>query len=116
MTSQPHPWLRKISVALASPYYAYPVSCATDAQARAIKDAFARSEALQNPGDPRHVVFPVLPGHGVVIVEKWVRDKTPFQVIWEYMDAGYLEIAKRIPQGPMQYIAAGGHQMVLRTL
>jgi len=52
------------------PYYHYLVSCGTDAQARGIKEAFARSEALQNPEDPRQVVFTVLPGHGVVIVEK----------------------------------------------
>ncbi|MFN2290485.1 MAG: hypothetical protein ACK2UC_04760 [Anaerolineae bacterium] len=98
------------------PYYHYPVSCATDAQARAIKDAFARSGALQDPDDPRQVVFTVLPGHGVVIVEKWVRDKAPFQVIWEYMDAGHLEVAKRIPQGPMQYAAAGEDRMVVQAL
>lgn len=98
------------------PYYLYPVSCATEAQARAIKDAFARSEALQNPDDPRQVVSTVLPGHGVVIAEKWVRDKAPFQVIWEYMDAGYLEVARQIPQGPMRCVAAGADRMVLQVL
>lgn len=85
-------------------YYHYLVSCGTGAQAQGIKAAFARSEALQNPADPRQVVFTVLPGHGVMIVEKWVPGKAPFQVIWEYMDAGYIQIAKKIPQGPMGYV------------
>src|SRR5688500_12746213 len=48
------------------PYYRYLVSCATGAQALGIKQAFARSEALRNPVDPRQVVFTILPGHGVV--------------------------------------------------
>jgi len=91
-------------VPLAPPYYHYPVSCATEAQARGVREAFSRSEALQHPADQRPVVFTVLPGHGVVVVEKWVPGKAPFQVIWECMDAGYLEIESRIPQGPMAYI------------
>jgi hypothetical protein len=102
-------------VALDAPYYRYLVSCATGAQARAIKVAFARSEALQNPDDPRQVVACVLPGHGVVIVEKWVPGKASFQVIWEYMDAGHLVIAKGIPQGPFDYVESEG-QKVLHIL
>ena len=102
-------------VPLDPPYYHYLVSCATDAQARGIKAAFARSEALQNPDDPRQVVFTVLPGHGVVIVEKWVPGTAPFQVIWEYMDAGYLQVENRIPQGPMEYVLGPDGRMVLRT-
>lgn len=96
-------------------YYHYPVSCGTDAQARGIKEAFARSEALQNPEDPCQVVFTVLPGHGVVIVEKWVPGTVPFQVVWEYMDAGYLEVENLIPQGPMEYIPGSDGRMLLRT-
>ncbi len=88
---------------LADAFYHYLVSCGTGAQAQAIKEAFAQSEALCNPNDPRQVVFTVLPGHGAMIVEKWVPGKVPFQVIWEYMDAGYIQIAKAIPQGPMGY-------------
>jgi hypothetical protein len=102
-------------VTLDPPYYHYLVSCGTDAQARGIKGAFARSEALQNPDDPRQVVFTVLPGHGAVIVEKWVPSKAPFQVIWEYMDAGYLEVHNLIPQGPMEYVPAPDGRMRLRT-
>ena len=86
-------------------YYHYLVSCATGAQARGIRDAFARSQALNNPQDPRQVIFTVLPGHGTKIVEKWEEGKAPFQVIWECMDAGHLQVASHIPQGPLAYIA-----------
>jgi len=96
-------------------YYHYPVSCGTDAQARGIKDAFACSVALQTPEDPRQVVFTVLPGHGAVIVEKWVPGKAPFQVMWEYMDTGYLEVENLIPQGPMEYVCGPDGRMLLRT-
>jgi hypothetical protein len=102
-------------VPLDPPCYLYLVSCATDAQARAIKAAFARSEALQNRDDPRQVAFTVLPGHGVVIVEKWVAGAAPFRVLWEYMDAGYLQVDNRIPQGPMGYIPGPDGRMVLQT-
>ena len=90
-------------VPMAPPYHHYPVTCATEAQARGITDAFARAEALQNPDDPRQVVFTVLPGHGIVVVEKWVPETAPFQTIWETMDAGGLEIDSRVPQGPIEY-------------
>ena len=90
-------------VPLDPPFYHFPVSCATSAQAHGIKNAFARSEALLDPLDPRQVVFTVLPGHGVVIAEKWVFGKGPLQTIWEYMDLGYLKIDRRIPQGVMAY-------------
>jgi hypothetical protein len=102
-------------VPLDPPYYHYLVSCATDAQARGIKSAFARSEALQHPEDPRQAAFTILPGHGVVIVEKWVPGAAPFQVIWEYMDAGYLQVDNRIPQGPMEYVPGPDGRMVLQT-
>lgn len=85
------------------PYYHYPVSCATEAQASGIRQAFSRAEALLNPDDPRQVVFTVLPGHGVVMVEKWQADKAPFQLIWEYMDAGHLQIEAPVPQSWYTY-------------
>jgi hypothetical protein len=88
-------------------YYHYPVSCSTDAQARAISSAFARSQALNDPADPRQVVFTVMPGHGSLFVEKWVPGKAPFQVIWEAMDAGQLRISNAIPQGPFSYLLNG---------
>ena len=90
-------------VTLDPPYYNYPVSCATEAQANGIRQAFGRSETLLNPADPRQVVFTVLPGHGLVMVEKWQAGKAPFQLIWEYMDAGILEIEPRVPQGWFTY-------------
>jgi hypothetical protein len=62
------------------------------------------------------VIFTVLPGHGTVIVEKWVEGKAPFQVIWEYMDAGYLEVDRRIPQGPMAYVPGPDGRMLLSTV
>jgi hypothetical protein len=101
-------------VPLDSPYYHYLVSCATEAQARGITSAFARAAALQKPDDPRQVVFTVLPGHGAVIVEKWVAGKRPFQVVWEFMDAGILQVASRIPQGPMTYVPGSAGRMVLQ--
>lgn len=98
---------------LDAPYYSYPVSCATEAQANGIRQAFSRSEALLNPDDPRKIVFTVLPGHGLVLVEKWQADKAPFQLIWEYMDAGYLQIESRVPQGWFTYEpeSDGRHQL-----
>jgi hypothetical protein len=86
-------------------YYTYPVSCATEAQAQGIVGAFSRSEALQNPEDPRQVVFTVLPGHGIVIAEKWSAGTQPFQTMYEMMDAGFLQVENRIPQGPLHYVS-----------
>ncbi len=97
------------------PYYHYPVSCSTEAQARAIKSAFSRSVALTNPDDPRQIVFTVLPGHGVVIVEKWVYSMEPFQVMWEYMDAGHIQITNLVPQGPLTFVDDNSGLMVLQT-
>jgi hypothetical protein len=102
-------------VPLEPAYYHYPVSCATDAQAQGVKKAFARSAALQNPDDPRQVVFTVLPCHGVVIAEKWVPGTAPFQVIWETMDAGDLQVDNLIPQGTMQYASGPDGRRVMRT-
>lgn len=94
-------------------YYHYPVSCSTEAQADAIINAFSRSEALTRPDDPRQVIFTILPGHGLVIVEKWVSGKAPFQAIWETMDAGDLEIQSQVPQGLLAYLPDETNFMVL---
>jgi hypothetical protein len=101
-------------VALEPAYYHYLVSCATEAQAQGIKGAFARSETLHNPEDPRQIVFTVLPGHGVMIAEKWVPGKAPFQVLWEAMDAGTLQVANHVPQGPMWYVPNEDGMMVVK--
>ena len=90
-------------VSVPESYLYYPVSCSTDAQYRAVQQAFSSSSALQNPDDPRQIVFTVLPGHGVVIVEKWVDGKQAFQVIWEAMDNKDIEITNDIPQGPFMF-------------
>jgi hypothetical protein len=94
-------------VSVPESYLYYPVSCSTDAQYRAVQEAFSGSAALQNPDDPRQIVFTVLPGHGVVVVEKWVEGKQPFQVIWEGMDHRDIEISNKIPQGPFEYQTDG---------
>lgn len=100
---------------LETQYYHYPVSCSTEAQAQAIHDAFSRSEALQNPNDQRQVVFTILPGHGIVIAEKWVPGKEPFQVIWEFMDQGKLVIENLVPQGPLTFVPDENGLMVIQT-
>jgi hypothetical protein len=66
-------------------------------------------------GCPRQVAFTVLPGHGVVIVEKWVVGAAPFQVMWESMDAGYLQVDNRIPQGPMAYVPGPGGRLYVTS-
>ena len=103
-------------VFLSEPYYHYPVSCSTEAQAIAIKNAFSSSATLQNPDDPRQVVFTILPGHGIVVVEKWALGKEPFQLIWEYMDDGKLEIEKIIPQGRLAFEEDQQGMMILKSL
>ncbi|MGZ9167214.1 MAG: hypothetical protein ACXW4U_18745, partial [Anaerolineales bacterium] len=97
-------------VSLPESYLHYPVSCSTDAQYRAVQKAFSSSAALQNPDDPRQIVFTVLPGHGVVIVEKWVEGKESFQTIWEAMDNKDIEITNSIPQGPFRFEREAGEQ------
>jgi hypothetical protein len=94
-------------VAVSDSYLHYPVSCSTDAQYRAVQEAFSSSVALQDPHDPRLIVFTVLPGHGIVIVEKWAEGKQAFQVIWEAMDKKDIEITNDIPQGPFVFERKG---------
>jgi hypothetical protein len=101
-------------VHLEAPYYHYPVSCGSMAQAQAVHRAFSRSAALQNPADPRLLAFTVLPGHGIMIAEKWAPNKVPFQLIWEAMDAGDLRIDRHVPQGPLEYIKDPMGIMVLQ--
>jgi hypothetical protein len=102
-------------VYLQAPYYHFPVSCSTEAQAHAIAEAFSRSDALNDPTDRRQVVFTILPGHGIVIVEKWIPGKQPFQIMWEYMDQGLLQIENYIPQGPLTFVADSSGKMILQA-
>ena len=90
-------------VFLDPPNYTYPVSCSTEAQAVAVRNAFTRSQALQNPQDPRKIIFTILPGHGVLIVEKWVESKPPFAIIYEAIQNGKLIFDHDVPQGPLDY-------------
>ncbi len=101
-------------VPLDPPYFHYIVSCATEAQAHGVKGAFSRSEILLDPDDPRQLAFTILPGHGLVIVEKWTPDKAPFQLMWEAMDAGDLVIDSHVPQGPMSFAPDDAGRMVLQ--
>ena len=100
-------------VPLDEPFYHYLVSCSTDAQAKGVTAAFARAEALRDPADPRTVVFTVLPGHGLLMAEKWVPGTRPFDVLLRAMDEGRLEIGHGVPQGAMGYERRGA-RMVLR--
>jgi hypothetical protein len=87
-------------VPLSSVYFEFPVTCGTFAQAQGVRAVFEQAQCLRRPADPRQVAFTLLPTHGVFIVEKWVHGKAPFQLIWEHMDAGRLEIDRIVPQGP----------------
>jgi hypothetical protein len=101
-------------IELDPPYYKYPVSCATAAQAKGIRDAFSRSIALNNPNDPRQVVFTILPTHGVVIVEKWAPNTVPLQTIWEYFDSEHLVVDNEIPQGLVKYELRDGKMFLVK--
>lgn len=103
-------------VALDPPYFHYIVSCATEAQAHGVKGAFSRSQSLLNPDDPRQLAFTILPGHGLVLAEKWIPGKAPFQAMWEAMDAGDIVIESHVPQGPIEYLGSGDEAMVLHEL
>jgi hypothetical protein len=94
-------------------YFDFIVSCATEAQAKGVRDAFSRAQCLLNPDDPRQIAFTILPGHGVVIAEKWTPGKVPFQTMWEAMDSGQLVIDSHVPQGRMRYEPDASGQMVL---
>ncbi|MEA3338188.1 MAG: hypothetical protein U9R25_20055 [Chloroflexota bacterium] len=95
-------------------YQNYLVTCGTDTQAWAVRDAFAESQALLNPDDPRDVVFTILPGHGVIFAEKWVPGFNPFERILDYMDGGQIAIESLVPQGPVHYEADADGRMVLQ--
>lgn len=103
-------------VPLDEPYLHYFVTCGTDAQARGVRDAFGRSQAMQNPADPRQIAFTILPGHGVVLAEKWLAGKEPFQLLWEAMDAGSLVVDSHVPQGLFIYLAGEDGRSVVTAL
>jgi hypothetical protein len=87
------------SVSLDPPYYSHLVSCGTGALAAGTATAFGRSSSLGDLNDPRAVIFLEQPGHGVVVVEKWVKGRRPFEVIREYLAKRDLEMTLDVPQG-----------------
>jgi hypothetical protein len=95
-------------VPLAPPYYEYPVSCGTEAQAQAMTAAFSRAVSLRDPSDPRTIAFTVLPGHGVVLCEKWVEGCAPFEVLWRAMDDERVVIDRLVPQHEVAYTMRSG--------
>lgn len=94
-------------VPMAMPFHDYLVSCSTAAQAHGIAAAFAQSQALQQPDDPRTVVFTILPGHGLLAVERWVAGQPPFAELLQAIDSGRLTISPRVPQGRCHYERRG---------
>jgi hypothetical protein len=94
-------------VRLPEPYYFYPVSCATDAQASGIRTAFAGAECLLSPDDPRSIAFTILPTHGILIVEKWRPGCEPFEEILQAFDSGDLVVSTSIPQGDHHFESSG---------
>lgn len=98
-------------------YQYFPVSCGTDAQARALIRAFSQAESLQNPDDPRPVAFTVLPGHGSVFVEKWDPDLQPLQLLWELMDERSIVVDfTGVPQGPFSYVESDGQMLAAESM
>lgn len=88
---------------LDEPYYHYPVSRSTAGHAADIRAEFSRARCLREPEDPRTIAFTVLPGHGLLMVEKWIPRKAPFEHPIEAMDSKRIEIVNGVPQGPMSY-------------
>jgi hypothetical protein len=95
------------------------VSCGTGALASGTAQAFRRSQSLADLNDPRGVIVLEQPGHGVVIVEKWVEGKGPFETIREYLEQGRLKMTMEVPQGRIQWRTRrldNGHVRVVKEL
>jgi hypothetical protein len=87
-------------------YYQQLVSCGTGALAQGTAAAFARSSALRRLDDPRRLVFLEQPGHGVMVAEKWpvgAEPSAPFDTIYDYLQAGHIQMTLDIPQGPVAW-------------
>lgn len=96
------------SVFLDEAYYQYLVSCGTGALAHGTAGAFSRGACLRDLSDPRAVAFLEQPGHGLVVVEKWVEGKAPFQVLREALETGRLCITNHVPQSHVDWVQAEG--------
>ena len=102
-------------VPLEPEYFHYLVACASQAQAHAVTRAFAASQTLRDPDDPRPLAMTILPGHGMMVLEKWVPGRRPFEEIWRLVDSGALELDSRVPQGPFTYRPGAGRLMELHV-
>lgn len=91
------------SVQLEPLYYAHLVSCGTGPLADETAAAFARSESLGNAHDPRAVIFIEQPGHGTIVVEKWLADRPAFQTMQDYLKAGHFRMSMDVPQGRVEW-------------
>jgi hypothetical protein len=49
----------------------------------------------------------------VVIGETWSPGKAPFQLLWEAMDSGVLELVSDVPQGRYSYRSTSPDRMEL---
>jgi len=101
------------AVLLEEPYYEHLVSCGTGALAQGTAAAFARSVALRDLTDPRQVVFLEQPGHGLVVVEKWVEGVAPFEAIHHCLCSGQMQLTMTIPQGKVAWKEEG--KQILKT-
>ena len=50
---------------------------------------------------------------GLLLLERWVRGKRPFELLIEAMDSGCVEIENEVPQGLFRF-ERDGARMVLR--
>jgi hypothetical protein len=71
-------------------------------------------KATRNGDKKRHKVITVNP-YFLVMVEKGRPGKAPFQLIWEYRDAGYLQIEAPVPQGQFTYQREADRRYHLRS-
>ena len=105
------------SVRLDAPYYQQLVSCGTDALANGTCVAFSRSASLQDPMDPRLVIFLEQPGHGIMVIEKWdpqSPEKAPFETLRAYLEAGHIKVSMDVPQSEIKWIET--HQAGTRRM
>ncbi|MFQ5408185.1 MAG: hypothetical protein ACE5FI_07170 [Anaerolineales bacterium] len=94
-------------ITLDEPFYHYPVSCGTKALALGTAQAFARSQTLRDPNDPRKIVFLEQPCHGVLVAEKWTPGAEAFETIHGSLQSKRLNVSQQVPQGPITWRESG---------
>ena len=90
-------------ITLDRPFYHYPVSCGTHALAEGTAAAFASSESLRDPDDPRKVIFLEQPCHGVLVAEKWAVEMEAFETIYDSLRSKSIQMTPEVPQGPIAW-------------